>query len=145
MQGDAEAKCDTLRTLYRQDLFFRATIDNASLALAKTDLSIARLHALMVDDDDARQAIWSHIEAEYNRSRRAILQILDQDELLAEVPWLKRSIDVRNPYVDPLNMIQLELFRRLRTLPNDSSDANRIAELIRLTIQGIAGGLRTTG
>ncbi len=145
LHNHAELSASDLHRLYKQQLFFRATIDNAALALAKTDLGIARLHASLVEDDSTRTAIWSRIESDFERSRSTVLNILDQRKLLADIPWLKRSIEVRNPYVDPLNLIQLELFRRWRAQPEDSAEADAIANLIRLTIQGIAGGLRTTG
>lgn len=141
----SRSRRDELRRLYTQSQFFRATIDNAALALAKADIGIARHHAGLVENADARKRIWSMIEQEYDRSAKAVLAIIGKRRLLAEVPWLKRSIEVRNPYVDPLNLIQVELFRRLRDVPAESDEHDTIASLIRLSIQGIAGGLRTTG
>lgn len=134
-----------MKTLYANDPFFRATIDNAELALAKADMGIAHVHACLAEDAQVREAIWSDIREEYERSRKAVLGLTGKRQLLANVPWLKRSIDVRNPYVDPLNFIQVELFRRLRSLPEDDPTHARVAAIIRLSIQGIAGGLRTTG
>ncbi len=134
-----------LQSLYRNDLFFRATIENAALALAKADMGIAKVHAELVDDTRIRSDIWTRISAEYRRTRRAVLQLTGRRQLLGDIPWLKRSIDVRNPYVDPLNFIQVELFHRWRNAPENTADATELADLIRLTIQGIAGGLRTTG
>jgi phosphoenolpyruvate carboxylase len=142
--GEPDA-LDTLRQLYRKSSFFRATIDNAELALAKADMGIARIHGELVEDAAVRQEIGQRIEAEFERSRAAVLAITGQDELLDQVPWLKRSIQVRNPYVDPLNLLQVALFRRLRAAPEGSEAEADARELIRLTIQGIAGGLRTTG
>ncbi len=134
-----------LRELYAESGFFRATIDNAALALAKTDLGIARVHAELVEDQDLRGEVWDRIASEYERTRQVVLHLTGREELLADIPWLKRSIEVRNPYVDPLNLMQVDLFRRLRGSPAESPDAKLAAELIRLTIQGISGGLRTTG
>jgi phosphoenolpyruvate carboxylase len=142
--GDPDAM-DTLKHLYRESSFFRATIDNAELALAKADMGIARIHGKLVQDADVRREIGQRIEAEFERSRAAVLAITGQDELLDQVPWLKRSIQVRNPYVDPLNLLQVALFRRLRAASEGSKAESEARELIRLTIQGIAGGLRTTG
>jgi phosphoenolpyruvate carboxylase len=136
---------DRLRELYRTSGFFRATIDNAALALAKADMGIARIHAGLVEDPDVRDSILDRVTAEHERSTLAVIELAGQDDLLDEIPWLKRSIDVRNPYVDPLNLIQVELFRRLRKLPDEAPGRERQGELIRMTIQGIAGGLRTTG
>ena len=133
-----------LRELYRQSGFFRATVENAELALARADMGIAALHAELVVDPEVRREIRELVMREFESSRRAILALKGRDELLADIPWLQRSIEVRNPYVDPLNLVQVELFRRLRRM-EDSDPAERLRELIRLTIQGIAGGLRTTG
>jgi phosphoenolpyruvate carboxylase len=141
----------TLEAFYRSSGFFRATIDNAALALAKADMGIARVHSLLVRDPAVRREIWGRISAEYDRTRAGVLELIGQKELLDDTPWLKRSIEVRNPYVDPLNLVQVELFRRLRQvregLPEDeaSPEERELRDLIRLTIQGIAGGLRTTG
>jgi phosphoenolpyruvate carboxylase len=87
------------------------------------------------------------IAAERDHARRAILALTGGADLLSSTPWLQASIDARNPYVDPLNLIQIELIRRRRGLPPDASaeDAERIRGLLRLTVQGIAAGMRTTG
>jgi phosphoenolpyruvate carboxylase len=134
-----------LRAIYKENGFFHATIDNAILALAKADMGIARLHSELVEDAETRRTVWGLISKEYSRTVEAVLFLTGQEELLDDVPWLKRSIEVRNPYVDPLNIVQVELFRRLRAAPEGSPESRRAAELIRLTIQGIAAGLRTTG
>ncbi len=144
VEGDDDPM-ETLRRLYRTSSFFRATIDNAELALAKADMGIARIHGGLVEDARVRDEIGQMIEAEFERSRAAVLDLTGQAELLEQVPWLRRSIQVRNPYVDPLNLLQVSLFRRLRAAPEGSDAEDEARELIRLTIQGIAGGLRTTG
>lgn len=136
---------EILQDLYRTNDFFRATLDNAELALAKTDLGIASIHAGLVEDPTIRDAVWSRIAQEHARASRGLRAITGSDDLLDGVPWLQRSIQVRNRYVDPLNLIQVELFRRLRRTAEDTPERERLGDLIRLTIQGIAGGLRTTG
>ena len=87
------------------------------------------------------------IAAEYGRSRNAVLQANGQSELLAEVPWLQQSIRVRNPNTDPLNLVQVEWLRRLNeaTLRGDEDRQAECHELLRLTIEGVAAGMRTTG
>ncbi len=140
----AHEEVPALRDFYRRSGFFRATIDNAALALAKADMGIARVHSRLVGDPAVRDEIWGRISAEYERTRAGVLALTGREALLDETPWLQRSIEVRNPYVDPLNLIQVELFRRLRELGEDG-DTDELRSLIRLTIQGIAGGLRTTG
>jgi len=87
------------------------------------------------------------IAGERDRTRQAILQITGGTELLSETPWFQGSIEVRNPYIDPLNLIQIELLKRRRKLPADApeSDSEYLRHLLRLTVQGVAAGMRTTG
>jgi phosphoenolpyruvate carboxylase len=127
--------------MYRQWPFFQATIDNATLALAKADMYIAQRYSELVDDADVRRPIWQRIAAERDRTRQAILDIVGGGELLATTPWFQRSIEARNPYIDPLNLIQIEFMRRRRQRPDDES----LHDLLRLCVQGIAAGMRTTG
>ncbi len=129
---------EKLSQLYREWPFFRAVIDNAELALAKADMDIAASYARLATSG---QAILELLQAEYARSCRAVLALNGQSQLLEGQPWLERSIRVRNPYVDPLNLIQVEAFARLRRAESDGDYWN----LLRMTIQGVAAGLRTTG
>ncbi len=141
VQMEGAAAWQRLEEMHRRWPFFRVVLADAALALAKTDLGIARAYAELVPDPQARQTIWSRIEQEYYRTRRAILRITGLPDLLEDIPWLKRSIQVRNPYVDPLNFIQILLLRRWREQP----EAEDLRGALWLTIQGVAAGLRTTG
>lgn len=144
--GAADGMLERLRALYRDWPFFTAFIDNAELALAKADMRIAQLYSELVTEADVRDAAWSDIASEFERSRRAVLSITGSRELLERVPWLRRSIEVRNPLVDPLNFIQVELLRRLRAHASSTGDdLAQLRQLARLSIQAISGGLRTTG
>jgi len=136
-----------LREMYAGWPFFRATIDNAVLALSKADLDIGRMYAQLVEDAEARERIWALISSEYGRSRDAVLMVNGQEGLLGEIPWLQQSIRVRNPNTDPLNMIQVEWLRRLREAERrgDTQRQAECRELLRLTIEGVAAGMRTTG
>jgi len=138
---------DTLREMYGGWSFFRATIDNAALALAKADLGIARLYAELVEDAEVRDRIWQAISTEFSLAREGVLRVQGQTELLAEIPWLRRSITVRNPNTDPLNLIQVEWLRRLRECEKraDQEKQAECRDLLRLTIEGVATGMRTTG
>ena len=135
-----------VQAMYEGWPLFRAVIDNAELALAKADMGIAGGYAALAEGAET-MAVWTMIREEFDRSRAAVLLITRHHELLGGVPWLQQSIRERNPYVDPLNLMQIELIRRLRALPEtaDAADAERLRGLIRLTIQGVAAGLRTTG
>jgi phosphoenolpyruvate carboxylase len=135
-----------LQSMYRDWPFFRATIDNAELALLKTDLAIAEQYARLADDCKAHACIESMISDEFLRTRHVILTITENKELLDGTPWLKESVRLRNRYIDPLNLIQVELLRRSRSC-NDMSE-EQVAELrhlTRLTIKGLAAGMRTSG
>ncbi|MCA9298437.1 MAG: phosphoenolpyruvate carboxylase, partial [Phycisphaerales bacterium] len=134
-----EADVPTLRHLYHEWPFFRATIDNIEMALAKTDLGIARHY---VGDDESLRPVWTMIEEEFERSRDGVLALTGHDHLLDGVRWLQHSIASRNPAVDPLNFIQVELIRRGRS---GVEDPEAIRQIERVVVQAIAGGLRTTG
>jgi phosphoenolpyruvate carboxylase len=136
-----------LGEMYRGWPFFGATIENAAIALAKTDMYIAQRYARLHGDEVVRERISSLIESERNRSRQAILEITGEAELLARTPWFQGSISARVPYIDLLNLIQIELLQRRRAQPADTpeSERDRIGHLLRLTLQGIATGIRTTG
>jgi phosphoenolpyruvate carboxylase len=116
-------------------------ISNAEMALSKADLRIAERYVRLVEPIEVRERIWTGIQAEYERTARTLLEITGQKRLLENDPVLKRSIERRNPYVDPLSFLQLELMGRLRA-------AEETEELIRpvlLSINGIAGALKNTG
>ena len=137
----------TILEMYRQWPFFQATIDNAATALAKADMYVGQCYSELCTNAEQRGAIWRLIASERDRSRQAILDIVGGSELLATTPWFQGSIEVRNPYVDPLNLIQIELLRRRRQLNGaaDDEEHQRLRELLRLSVQGVAAGMRTTG
>lgn len=121
--------------------FFAATIANAEMALAKSDLDIAARYATLVRDNEIRSRIWNRIREEHDRSVHEILTLTGQDRLLERDPVLRRSIDRRNPYVDPISFVQVEMLRRMR-----SGDArpDTLRTILR-SVNGIAGGLKNTG
>ena len=136
----------TLCEMYRQWPFLQATIDNAALALAKADMYIAQRYSELSENVDTRQKVWMLIASERDRTRQAILDLVGGSELLSSTPWFQGSIEVRNPYIDPLNLIQIELLRRRRALTaEDDQEHARLRDLLRLTVQGVAAGMRTTG
>lgn len=135
-----------LQRMYDEWQLFRALIDNADLALAKADMSIAHRYAELAKDHGTSERVWQAISQEYQLSRAGVLMIMRQPELLGGIPWLQRSIAERNPYVDPLNLIQIELIRRLKKLGEKAeTEGQFLREMLRQTIQGIAAGLRSTG
>jgi phosphoenolpyruvate carboxylase len=133
--------------MYRGWPFFQTTLDNAQQSLAKADLGIARCYATLVEDDAIRERIFETIEAEFRRTCDAILTITGQANLLDNEPVLQESIRLRNPYVDPLNYIQVEMIRRLRACQRtgDSAEEAALRRTIELTINGVSAGIRNTG
>ena len=135
-----------LRDMYSGWSFFKTLVDNTQISLLKADMDIAALYAGLVPDQTMSAAIFGEIRSEYERTRDAVLSISGHTELLANEPITQESVRLRNPYVDPLNYLQVEMLRRLRALPNqESPDAEALREVIILTINGIAAGLRNTG
>ncbi len=141
--GDDEGRWTLLGTMYREWAFFKALVDNAQLALRTADEVIAGVYATLAEPAD-REAVFPRIAEEYGRTEAAIRRLTGQADLLDEAPWLQRSIRVRNPYIDPMNFVQVALLRRLRENPGEAQ-AEEMREAVRLSVNGIAAGLRSTG
>ncbi len=135
---------DHLASLYRRWPFFASVLDNAELSLAKADLGTFHRYADLAEGAEAT-AIRGMIEAEYARSVRLLLLVTGRDRLLAGHPTLERSIDLRNPYVDALSAVQVELLGRLRRPDLAPADEAALRNVIGVTINGIAAGLQNTG
>ncbi len=135
-----------LQSMYRDWPFFRATVDNAELALAKADLGIMKQYVSLADGSETLIQIGAMISDEFLRTRDAILAITESNALLDNTPWLQESIRLRNRYIDPLNLIQVELLRRSRNSTGSSkTQIEELRHLTRLTINGLAAGMRTSG
>jgi phosphoenolpyruvate carboxylase len=137
---------ERLREMYAGWPFFRAILDNAEMSLLKADMGIAALYSDLAPDRALGAAVFTRIEEEYARARAAILDATGHRELMDGDPVIQRSVHLRNPYVDPLNYVQVEMLRRLRALPDpEGPEAERHRQIIVVTINGIAAGLRNTG
>ncbi|MBL9215486.1 MAG: phosphoenolpyruvate carboxylase [Opitutaceae bacterium] len=134
-----------LREMYREWPFFQTTIANAQLTMCKADIAIARVYASLVEDEGLRQRVFGRITAEFARTEQAILAVTGQRELLENEPVLARSIRLRNPYVDPLNYLQVEMIKRRRRGRLRQPEQESIRAVLELTVNGIAGGLKNTG
>jgi phosphoenolpyruvate carboxylase len=135
---------DILKSMYSNWPWFRGLIDNAALALAKADMGIAEAYASLAGESDKEDSVFGHIKSEFVKARDTISIITGNEELLAATPWLTKSIAVRNPYVDPLNLIQIQLLSQWQH-EDLNKDDEELIDLIRHSIQGIAAGMRTTG
>ena len=109
--------------------------------MAKADLAIAQLYASLVPDEDLRSRVWEMIVEEFERTHRMLLIVKQQEKLLEKNPVLSRSIRLRNPYVDPMSLIQVDLLRRKHA--GDNSEQLNYA--LAATINGISAGLHNTG
>ncbi len=143
--NDDPARLETLRTMYREYSFFKSLIDNLQMALGKADLMIARQYAGMIEDGTIKNRIFTQIEEEYAKTQAMVLSITGQDDILDNVPVIQESIRLRNPYVDPLSYLQVQLLTELRNLRAQNEDDAELLREVLLTINGIAAGLRNTG
>jgi phosphoenolpyruvate carboxylase len=126
--------------------FFATTLEAVSVALATADVAIAAEYASLVEDEALGREMFRSIALDHGRAVRAVCEILDGGSLLAHEPALGRSIDLRNPYVDPLSFVQVELLRRKRELRRKGEAVPPSLEgALLLTINGVAAGLRNTG
>jgi phosphoenolpyruvate carboxylase len=130
-----------LRAMYAGWPFFRSVVDNAQISLGTADLEVARLYAELVEDTAVRERIYGRIREEFDLTVRRVLEVTGQRELLENSPVLQRSVRLRNPYVDPMNYLQVRLLRERRARPEDPE----VAELLHHTVNGVAAGLQTTG
>lgn len=131
--------------MYRYWPFFKAIIDNLQMALAKADMLIAAEYANLVADRDLADRIFSRVMDEYERTRKMVLLITQEQEILANSPVIRESIRLRNPYVDPLSYFQVLLLQELRRKKERDEDFQDDLNDVLLTINGIASGLRNTG
>jgi phosphoenolpyruvate carboxylase len=135
---------ETLQEMYRRWPFWQSLIDNVQMILAKADLTIARLYADLVDDQELAGRIYDRIADEYRRTVDCICRITGQKTLLEQVPILQNSIVRRNPYVDALSFIQLVMLKRLRK-GEGGEPREELLDGVLESINGIASGLKNTG
>ncbi|MFB6078900.1 MAG: phosphoenolpyruvate carboxylase [Halarchaeum sp.] len=133
---DSGGDVETVREMYEEWPFFRTTLDNASMALARTEMEIAAEYAALADED-LRERVFPTVEDEYERARDVVADVSGRDELITR-DWLRESLDRRNPYVDPLNFLQVHLLKQTHR----TEEAERT---LRLTVKGIAAGMKNTG
>jgi len=130
-----------LQEMVRSFPLFLDMIRNVEIALAKADFGIAKLYASLVEDAALRDRVFDVLEAEFDRTRRMVLAITEQADILERNPVLANSIRLRNPYVDPMSLLQVELLRRKRA----GEHSEELDRAITATINGISAGLRNTG
>jgi phosphoenolpyruvate carboxylase len=139
--GSTGTNLALLQTMAREFPLFIDLLRNVEMALGKVDLATARLYSSLVADTSLRERVYDMFDGEFHRTVRALLSILRQTELLEKNQVLAHSIRLRNPYVDPMHLIQVDMLRRKRA-GEDTPEVNRA---IAATISGISAGLRNTG
>ena len=133
-----------LQGMLRDFPLFIDIVRNVEMALAKSDFGMASLYASLVEDEKLRSDVYTRLQQEYLRTRTMLLRITGQTDLMEGQPVLARSIRLRNPYVDPMSWIQVELLRRKRAA-TDEADIAALNRAITASINGISAGLRNTG
>jgi len=128
------------RALYRDWPFFRSMLDNAQMALAKSDLLVFRAYRQLAEDD----ALGRQLEERFRRCVERVCEVVE-GELLANEPRLQRSIALRNPYIEPIHRLQVELLRKARTLPDGEDLPPQLERALLMSLHGIAAGMRNTG
>jgi len=131
---------ERLRALLARQIFFRALVNDVEMVLAKSDLGLGRRYAALATPADRR--FFDLIGAEFGRATDGILELKGQQHLLDDQRVLQRNIRLRNPYVDPLHLLQIDLLRRWRA--GDRQD-NDLLEALKATVKGIALGIQNTG
>jgi phosphoenolpyruvate carboxylase len=135
-----------VRRMRERWAFFATTLDAVSVALATADMAIAAEYASLVEDRDLARRMFRRIALDHGRAVRAVCDVVDRPTLLAHQPTLARSIELRNPYVDPLSFAQVELLRRKREIARAGRPVPpSVDRALLLTINGVAAGLRNTG
>lgn len=131
---------ETLRDMYANWRFFRSTMDLVQMVIAKADPFIARFYDDALVPQELRH-LGEELREALANTERCLLRVTGEERLLVDNPVLARSIAVRNPYVDPINLVQVELLRRLRQNPDDET----LLDALLVTVNGVAAGMRNTG
>ena len=139
----SEERMQTLREMHTNWPFFRTMLGNVQVGMSKADMHIAMLYADLTDAE-TRKTIFEDILEEFARTEKMILAITGQSELLDNEPWLQRSIKLRNPYVDPLNYIQVALMEQMRN-ERDPEMLEKMQAAVLLSVNGVAAGLQNVG
>jgi phosphoenolpyruvate carboxylase len=143
-QGN-EDKIAILRQMVRQWPFFRALLSNTQMSLSKADMNIAQRYAALCGNAFQGQQVFELISAEYHKTVKQVLLVIEADSLLADLPPLKSSLRRREPYLDPINYIQILLLQRYRDASVDEAERERWLDPLLRSISAISAGMRNTG
>lgn len=144
VKNHGEGAIDILKEMYHSWLYFSTFIKNVENALGKSNIGIARMYSTLFDSEQ-ETAFVDEIMAEFELTKEIILKITGEQELLDHQSILQKSIKLRNPYIDPINYIQLLLLRKYRDLQDGTPDKEALLMILRETVNGIAAGMKNTG
>jgi len=133
------------RRMYREWPFFHSLLSNVQMSLFKAEMDIAHAYSKLYGNQKQAVSIFQTIKSEYRRTIQMITHIARIDGLMAETPEILMSLTRRNPYLDPLNYIQIEVVRHLKKEGLDETERNRWLNPMLRTINAIAAGMRNTG
>jgi len=143
--GQDEQRLEQLRHMYREWPFFRSFLSNVQMSLFKANLDIAREYADLCEDPDTGNRVFTLVTEEFDRTVQQVLGTAGLRELMEETPALKISLARRNPYLDPLNHIQIALLKRYRADPGTDESPSIWRDPLLRSINAIAAGMRNTG
>jgi len=143
--GNDPARAETLRTLYREWPFFRGFLSNVQMALFKANMDIAREYSRLCEVPTARDSVFGLVKTEFDRTVEQVLATSGVKELMEETKALQMSLTRRNPYLDPLNHIQLAMLKRHRAEPGSDETPSPWLDPLLRSINAIAAGMRNTG
>ena len=138
-------RTEMLRAMYEDWPFFRSLIDNLEMVLVKCDLGVGRRYASLVKDARLRKKLWTEIEEEFDRTVTMVRRVTGKRELLANQPQLRETLRLRDPYIDPLSVLQVQLLARYRGMSASDPEKDDVLRAILRSVNGIAAGLQNTG
>jgi len=134
-----------LQDMYSSWIFFSAFIKNCENALGKSNLEVAKAYQTLFANTKEGEKFVNEIVAEFELTKNVVLQITGESNLLDHQSKLQKSVQLRNPYIDPMNFIQIMLLKKFRTLPENSEERDKVLLILRETVNGIAAGMKNTG
>jgi len=142
--GD-KSRLKQLQRMYRLWPFFHSFLSNTQMSLFKAEMDIARAYSMLCENQTQANVIYEQIREEYERTKALVLKIANIDSLMAETPNIALSLTRRNPYLDPLNYIQIDLMEKFRDQSVSDEESERWLEPLLRSINAIAAGMRNTG
>lgn len=134
-----------LSRMYNNWEFFKALTDNVEMVLMKSDMTIGREYVRLCANKEIAEKLFGQIRQEFDRAEKAVLNITGEKHLLDSNPSLQRSLTLRNPYIDPISLVQIKFLQMFRNQKSEDGNRQEILDLLRSTVNGIAAGVRNTG